>query len=114
MSKNLLAFAAFIGLAFAAAGEPAYVAAPLKPREPAPGGGKLFQLLTPEETGATVPNVYNDPRMWGDRFRELTLGAVETGVAVADFDRDGLLDIFVVSRNGPCALYRQEIGRAHV
>jgi hypothetical protein len=45
--------------------------------------------------------------MWGDRFRELTLGAVETGVAVADFFRDGHLDIFVVSRNGPCALYRQ-------
>jgi len=45
--------------------------------------------------------------MWGDRFRELTLGALETGVAVADFDRDGHLDIFTVSKNGPCALYRQ-------
>ena len=45
--------------------------------------------------------------MWGSRFREFTLGAVETGIAVADFDRDGLPDIFVVSKNGPCALYRQ-------
>jgi hypothetical protein len=26
---------------------------------------------------------------------------------VADFDRDGLPDIFVVSKNGPCALYHQ-------
>jgi hypothetical protein len=54
-----------------------------------------------------VKNLYTDPRMWGDRFRELTLGAVETGIAVADFNKSGMLDIFVVSRNGPCALYRQ-------
>jgi hypothetical protein len=45
--------------------------------------------------------------MWGDHFREFTLGALETGVAVGDFDRDGRPDIFVVSKNGPCALYRQ-------
>ena len=74
---------------------------------PAPAGAKLFEILPPEQTGVTVSNVYSDPRMWGDRFRELTLGAVETGIAVADFDRSGMLDIFVVSRNGPCALYRQ-------
>lgn len=45
--------------------------------------------------------------MWGARFRELTLGAVETGVAVADFDRDGRPDVFAISKNGPCALYHQ-------
>ncbi len=32
---------------------------------------------------------------------------VETGVAIADFDRDGRPDIFAVSKNGPCALYHQ-------
>jgi hypothetical protein len=51
--------------------------------------------MAPEDTGVTVKNLYNDPRMWGDRFRELTLGAVETGIAVADFMKDGHLDIFV-------------------
>ena len=29
------------------------------------------------------------------------------GVNAADFNKDGYQDIFVVSRNGPCALYRQ-------
>ncbi len=56
-----------------------------------------------------MPNVFNDPRMWADRFREYTLGALETGIAVADFDRDGMADIYAVSKNGPNALYRQSI-----
>jgi hypothetical protein len=66
-----------------------------------------FTRLTPEESGLTVPNRFDDPRMWGERFRELTLGAVETGVAIADYDRDGRPDILAVSKNGPPALYRQ-------
>ncbi|MGA2016428.1 MAG: VCBS repeat-containing protein [Opitutaceae bacterium] len=107
MLKRILACAASGALALAAAAEPAYVATPLRQRVPAAPGAKPFEVLSPESTGVTVSNLYSDPRMWGDRFRELTLGAVETGIAVADFDRDGLLDIFVVSRNGPCALYRQ-------
>ena len=76
------------GAAALAANEP-YSARPLQPRTPAAAGAKPFEILSAAETGVTVPNVYNDPRMWGDRFRELTLGAVETGIAVADFDRDG-------------------------
>ena len=84
-----------------------FKATPLRARVGAQPGGKLFEVLPPEDTGAAVSNVYSDPRMWGDRFRELTLGAVETGIAVADFDKSGLPSIFVVSRNGPCALYRQ-------
>jgi hypothetical protein len=91
----------------AAASSPIIEQRPLAPRHPPAADGKRFHELTPAETGLTVPNVYNDPRMWGDRFREFTLGAVETGIAVADFDRDGWPDIFVVSKNGPCALYRQ-------
>jgi len=98
MTKNILFCAALSALTLAASADPAYVATPLRPRLPAPAGQKLFQVMAPEDTGVTVKNLYNDPRMWGDRFRELTLGAVETGIAVADFLRDGNLDIFVVSR----------------
>lgn len=84
-----------------------FSASPLPARSHAPTGSRLFTVLSPTETGVNGSNVFSDPRMWGARFRELTLGAVETGVAVADFDRDGRLDIFSVSKNGPCALYRQ-------
>jgi|GEM_PF-3730021 len=90
---------------FAAA--PAYHALPLRPRPTPPADAKLFTVIPNEEANLTVPNVFNDPRMWGERFRELTLGAVETGIVVADFDNDGMPDIFAVSKNGPCALYRQ-------
>jgi enediyne biosynthesis protein E4 len=107
MIKKLLLSTALSAMTLAALAEPPYVATPLQPRNPAPAGEKLFQIMAPEDTGITLKNLYNDPRMWGDRFRELTLGAVETGIAVADFEKDGHLDIFVVSRNGPCALYRQ-------
>jgi len=86
---------------------PAYQAMPLRPRPAVPADAKLFDIIPNAEANITVPNVFDDPRMWGERFRELTLGAVETGIVVADFDNDGLPDIFAVSKNGPCALYRQ-------
>src|ERR1022692_942448 len=107
MLKRILPGAVFGAAARLAGAEPAYVATPLRPRLPGSVGSKPFQVLSPEETGVNGSNIYSDPRMWGDRFRELTLGAVETGGAVADFGRSGMLDIFVGSRNGPCALYRQ-------
>jgi len=103
----LIAIAAAVLTTAGFAASPIVEARPFGPRHPPLPGGKPFQELSPSETGLTVPNVYNDPRMWGSRFREFTLGAVETGIAVADFDRDGWPDIFVVSKNGPCALYRQ-------
>ncbi len=106
MLKSTLSAAALLGVAVLAVAAD-YTATPLAPRSvPAPGA-KSFTRLDPAAAGLTVPNVFSDPRMWGRLFRELTLGAVETGVAVADFDGDGRPDIFAISKNGPCALYRQ-------
>src|SRR5664280_2788446 len=107
MLKALLSATALSAATALAAADPAFTATPLRPPTPAASGAKPFEVLNPADCGVTVPNVFNDPRMWGARFRELTLGAVETGIAVADFDRDGRLDIFAVSKNGPCALYQQ-------
>ncbi len=103
LKSTLTAAALFSTAAFAAD----YTATPLNPRSAGAAGAKVFTRLAATDTGVTVPNVFNDPRMWGSRFRELTLGAVETGVAVADFNRDGRPDIFAISKNGPCALYLQ-------
>jgi hypothetical protein len=88
---------------------PAYTAVPLRPRAPVAPGAKPFSQLDSAKAGLAVRNSFEDPRMWGARFRELTLGAVETGIAVADFNRDGRPDIFAVSKNGPCALYFQTV-----
>ena len=106
MLKSTLSAAALLGAAaFAVAAD--FTATPLAPRSAPAAGAKPFTRLDPTAAGLTVPNVFDDPRMWGRLFRELTLGAVETGVAVADFDRDGRPDIFAISKNGACALYRQ-------
>ena len=107
-AKRFLTLAALLPVAlFGAAPDLGYTTAPFAPRSTAPAGGKPFTVLPAAATGVDVPNVYNDPRMWGDRFREFTLGSLETGIAVADFDRDGRPDLFAVSKNGPCALYLQ-------
>lgn len=80
-------------------------AAPLAERSQ-PSGDMLFTKLSAEETGIVVPNPYDDPRMWGELYRELTFGAMGTGVAAGDFDNDGRPDLFVVSKTKTSRLFR--------
>jgi hypothetical protein len=71
-----------------------------------PSGQTLFTALPASETGIVAVNHYADPKMWGERYTELMNGSMGTGVAVADYDRDGRPDIYVISKTGPCRLFR--------
>ncbi len=79
--------------------------APLAARS-GPRGATMFKLMTPEQTGIVTENRYDDPKMWGEHYQELTLGETGTGVAIGDFDNDGRPDVFVVSKTGGCRLFR--------
>ncbi len=71
-----------------------------------PRGATLFATLPPERTGVRAFNAYDDPAMWWQHYREFTLGAIGTGVAIGDFDGDGRPDIFVVCKTGANHLFR--------
>src|SRR5712691_2046229 len=67
-----------------------------------PNGGKTgFRLLPPEETGINFTNIL-DLRT-GEANRVLFNGS---GVAIGDFDNDGLPDIYFCTLNGHNALYQ--------
>ena len=78
---------------------------PLAARSAGPGA-TLFTTLTAEETGLHAPNPYDDPAMWGRRYREFSLGAIGSGVAIGDVDGDGRPDVFLSSKTGPNYLFR--------
>src|SRR4051812_24324368 len=67
-----------------------------------PRGAKMFVEIPAADSGLVTENRYDDPAMWVEHYREFSLGAMGTGVAVGDFDNDGKPDIFVVSKTGPC------------
>ncbi|MEO7598283.1 MAG: FG-GAP-like repeat-containing protein [Opitutus sp.] len=66
----------------------------------------LFAAVKPEVSGLVAENRYDDPSMWKERWLEFSVGAVATGIAVGDFDGDGLPDIYALCRTGPNHLYR--------
>ena len=67
-----------------------------------PTGGKTgFRLLSPEETGIYFTNTLDEHT--GEANRVLFNGS---GVAVGDFDNDGLPDLYLCSLNGRNALYK--------
>ena len=75
-------------------------------RLPEPRGRTMFTQLPAEQTGVTVENPYDDPRMWADLYHEFEDGSIGTGVAIGDFDGDGRPDIFVVTKTRGCRLFR--------
>ncbi|HEU5079729.1 MAG TPA: FG-GAP-like repeat-containing protein [Opitutaceae bacterium] len=78
---------------------------PFAPRS-GPRGATLFTTMPAAETGLVAMNPYDDPRMWGPRYREFNLGAIGYGIAIGDYDNDGLPDIFVVNKTGENHLFR--------
>lgn len=90
------------GLACAAEG---IVARPLTPAPPA-NGGTLFEALSPERTGVTAVNRYDDPKMWGVLYQEFTTGAIGTGIAIGDVAGDGRPDLVLATKTGGLRLYR--------
>ena len=65
----------------------------------------MFVELPAEQTGVRTENKYADPRMKGDLYEEFETSSVGTGIAIGDYDGDGLPDIFVVSKTGGCRLF---------
>lgn len=67
----------------------------------------LFAAIAPQKSGLSQANPYSDPAIWSHRFAEFTNGALGSGVAVGDYDRDGLPDLYIVNKFSPNRLYRQ-------
>ncbi len=66
-----------------------------------------FTAIPAAESGLAVANPYDDPAMWGEKYREFSTGAIGSGLAIGDVDGDGPADIFVANKTRPNQLFRQ-------
>src|SRR5208283_2403313 len=105
-ARSALAWAALLACAAAQAADPAgaITSKPLAPH-PFPRGKTMFVEMPAEETGVRTENRYADPRMRGDLYEEFETSSVGTGIAIGDYDGDGLPDIYVVSKTEGCRLF---------
>ncbi len=82
------------------AAEGSIVQRPLKPRPAEPDAGPRFVAVDPVDSGL----VFANELLPQNRYTYLTNGA---GMAVADYDQDGLPDLYLVSQDGKNKLFRQ-------
>jgi hypothetical protein len=71
-----------------------------------PRGATMFTQMAAGETHVSTTNSYSDPKMWNERYHELEIGAIGSGVAIGDIDNDGRPDILVASKVEGCRLFR--------
>lgn len=66
----------------------------------------MFSEVGSAQSGIVTENAYADPKMWGELYHELVVGAIGTGIAIGDYDGDGRPDLFVVSKTQSNHLFR--------
>jgi hypothetical protein len=69
-------------------------------------GKTMFTEIPAGSSGLQLTNPYDDPKMRGALYLEFEGGSIGTGVAIGDYDGDGRPDIFVVTKNKGCRLFR--------
>ncbi|MFK7741351.1 MAG: VCBS repeat-containing protein, partial [Planctomycetota bacterium] len=89
------------GQALPAATEGSIEATALRQSPPPPPGGKRFRRVAASDSGLSFRNELRPE----NRYTYLTNGA---GLAVGDYDNDGLLDVYLISQDGPNKLFRQQ------
>src|SRR5690606_22120806 len=105
ISRRFALVACLLPLLACAAEEAEVSSQPFEPRSQ-PSGLTRFTTLLAEETGLVMENHYADPAMWGRLYREFTLGAIGTGLAAGDYDGDGRVDLYAVSKTEQSRLFR--------
>ncbi|HUG10184.1 MAG TPA: FG-GAP-like repeat-containing protein [Opitutaceae bacterium] len=112
MPRSTLFHCASIVLTVVLAGAAAHAASreliedsPLAPRS-GPRGATMFKEMDAAATGVVAENNFADEKMWEEREKEFALGATGTGIAIGDYDGDGLPDVFIVSKTEQSRLFR--------